>query len=111
MSCKELTVDGLKYKDEETGEDKIIPRFNDDGGYSYTPEEKEIKDALFMNCKLRFPDVDPYVLEILVDYYMKHPDKMKEQVGKEWDSGFDPEQLERTEQLNKEWIEFNKKTE
>jgi len=47
MSCKELTVDGLKYKDEETGEDKIIPRFNDEGGYSYTPEEKEVKDALF----------------------------------------------------------------
>ncbi len=111
MSCKELTLNGLKYTDEESGERKTIPRFKDDSGYSYTQEEQEIKDALFMNCRLRYPDVDPYVLEILVDYYMKHPQKMAEEVNKEWDSGFDPTQLEKTEQLNNQWIEFNKKIE
>jgi len=113
MTCKELTLNGLKYTDEETGESKNIPRFEDDSGYSYTTQEKEIKDALFMNCRLRFPSVDPYVLEILVDYYMKHPDKMAEEVDKEWDSGFDVDALEKenklnAEKLNTEWKEFNK---
>ena len=91
MACKELTLNGLKYTDEETGEDKNIPRFEDNSGYKYTEKEKEVKDALFMNCRLRFPDVDPYVLEILIDYYLNHPEKMKEDVGKEWDTRFSEE--------------------
>jgi hypothetical protein len=110
MTCKELTLNGLKYVDEQSGENKNIPRFQDDSGYKYSEKEKEIKDALFLNCRLRYADVDPYVLEILIDYYMHHPEKMAEEVNKEWDSGFDPTQLQ-TEQLNNEWTEFNKKTE
>jgi len=95
MACKELTLNGLKYDDQETGEHKNIPRFQDDSGYKYTEKEKEIKDSLFMNCRLRYPDVDPYVLEILIDYYMKHPDKMAEEVGKEWDSNFESEEVNK----------------
>jgi hypothetical protein len=40
---------------------------------------------------------------------MKHPDKMKEEVNKEWDSGFDASQLEKSD-LNTQWAEFNKKS-
>jgi len=108
MSCKELTLNGLKYKDDETGEEKNIPRFKDDSGYKYSEHDKEIKDALFVNCKLRYPHVDPYVLEILIDYWMQHPEKMKENVGKEWDSGFDVDELEKQNKLNEEWKNFNK---
>jgi len=46
MACQELTQNGLMYKDEETGEDKIIPRFVDDSGYEYTEKEQETKDLL-----------------------------------------------------------------
>jgi len=108
MTCKELTLNGLKYVDEQSGEEKNIPRFQDDSGYKYSEKEKEIKDSLFLNCRLRYPDVDPYVLEILIDYYMHHPEKMAEGVNKEWDSGFDPEALENQNKLNEEWKEFNK---
>ena len=107
MSCKELTLNGLKYQDEETGENKNIPRFEDDSGYKYSEKDKEIKDALFLNCKLRYPNVDPYVLEILIDYWMHHPDKMKEEVDKEWDSGFDADALENQNKLNEEWKQFS----
>ena len=48
MTCKELTLNGLKYQDEETGEHKNIPRFEDDSGYKYSDKDKEIKDALFL---------------------------------------------------------------
>lgn len=108
MSCKELTLNGLKYQDQETGEQKNIPRFEDDSGYKYSERDKEIKDALFMNCKLRYPNVDPYVLEILIDYWLNHPEKMKEDVEKEWDCGFDPEALEKQNKLNEQWKDFNK---
>tara|TARA_Y100000385_G_scaffold64444_1_gene63688 strand:+ start:4433 stop:4780 length:348 start_codon:yes stop_codon:yes gene_type:complete len=107
MSCKELTLNGLKYQDQETGEQKNIPRFEDNSGYKYSERDKEIKDALFMNCKLRYPNVDPYVLEILIDYWLNHPEKMKEDVEKEWDSGFDPEALQKQNKLNEAWKEFS----
>jgi len=84
MACQELTQNGLMYKDEETGEEKIIPRFVDDSGYEYTEKEKETKDALFMNCKLRYPDVDPYIIECLIDYWLKYPDDMKKHTGTTW---------------------------
>ena len=45
MTCKELTLNGLKYQDEETGENKNIPRFEDDSGYKYSDKDKEIKDT------------------------------------------------------------------
>lgn len=93
MACKELTLNGLKYEDKETGETKNIPRFEDESGYKYNEKEKEIKDALFLNCKLRYPSVDPYVLEILIDYWMHYPEKMAEDVGKEWNSNSESEEV------------------
>ncbi len=104
MACKELTLSGLKYTDEETGEDREIKRYEDDSGYKYTEKMQEYKEALFMNCKLKHPTVDPYVLEILIDFYLNHPEKFKEASGTNYDTGFTPEDL------NKQWNDFNENT-
>jgi len=74
-----LKREGLEYVDEATKETKIIPRANiDDDGYKYTMEDQAKKDRLMKSAIDMYPDLDKVMIEILVDYYMNHGDKLEE---------------------------------
>tara|TARA_R110002020_G_scaffold474934_2_gene707974 strand:- start:1096 stop:1374 length:279 start_codon:yes stop_codon:yes gene_type:complete len=78
-----LKREGLEYVDEATGETKVIPRANiDDDGYKYTMEDQAKKDRLMKSSIDMYPDLDKVMIEILVDHYMNHGDKL-EQMMKE----------------------------
>lgn len=67
-----LTAKGLEY--EEDGEKKLIPRANIEDGYKYTLEENEKKEHLMFLCIQRFPNLDKVTVEIMVDWWLNHPD-------------------------------------
>ncbi len=80
-----LTTKGLKYIDEETGEEKILPRANIQDGYKYTIEQNQRKEHLMTMCILRFPQIDKVTVELMVDWYMNHPDDMFKEMEKDED--------------------------
>ena len=67
-----LTAKGLEY--EEDGEKKLIPRANIQDGYMYTLEENEKKEHLMFLCIQRFPQLDKVTIEIMVDWWLNHPE-------------------------------------
>lgn len=67
-----LTAKGLEY--EEDGEKKLIPRANIQDGYVYTLEQNEKKEHLMFLCIQRFPNLDKMTIEIMVDWWLNHPD-------------------------------------
>lgn len=74
-----LKREGLEYVDEATGEKKVIPRANiDDDGYKYSMEDQAKKDRLMKSAIDMYPDLDKCMVEILVDHYMNHGDKLEE---------------------------------
>jgi hypothetical protein len=74
-----LKREGLEYVDEATGETKVIPRANiDDDGYKYTMEDQAKKDRLMKSAIDMYKDLDKCMIEILVDHYMNHGDKLEE---------------------------------
>lgn len=76
-----LSQKGLTYKDEETGEEKLIPRASIDSGYKYTIEETERKDYLMMLCIQKYGDFcDKTTIELFVDRYMNHKDEMEKEM-------------------------------
>lgn len=75
-----LCHEGLKYKDEETGEDKLIPRANIQDGYKYTIEQTERKDYLMMLCIQKYKELDKMTIELFVDRYMNHKEEMEKEM-------------------------------
>ena len=69
-----LTAKGLEY--EEDGEKKLIPRANIQDGYVYTLEQNEKKEHLMFLCIQRFPHLDKVTIEIMVDWWLNHPEDM-----------------------------------
>ena len=69
-----LTAKGLEY--EEDGEKKLIPRANIQDGYVYTLEQNEKKEHLMFLCIQRFPNLDKMTIEIMVDWWLNHPEDM-----------------------------------
>jgi len=67
-----LTAKGLEY--EEDGEKKLIPRANVQDGYVYTLEQNEKKEHLMFLCIQRFPHLDKVTIEIMVDWWLNHPE-------------------------------------
>lgn len=67
-----LTAKGLEY--EENGEKKLIPRANIQDGYMYTLEQNEKKEHLMFQCIQRFPQLDKVTIELMVDWWLNHPD-------------------------------------
>lgn len=85
MSCKELTTKGLSYVD-ASGNDAVIPRCNINavGDHSkLTQEQRERWDAIYVQARLRYPHLCPQIIEIMLDFYIKHPDKFMEATGKD----------------------------
>ena len=76
-SIQGLCHEGLKYIDEDTGEEKLIPRANVQDGYVYTIGDSERKDHLMMLCLQKYPHLDKMTVELFVDHYMNHPDEME----------------------------------
>jgi len=74
---KNITEEGLKYVDEETGEEKLIPRCDeqDKYGYKYTLQQKARKQQLQIDCAKAYPDMDKTMIEWVVDWYIFHPDE------------------------------------
>ena len=75
----ELTNLGYKYIDEETQEEKIIPRAKAQiGEYTYDTDTLKKKRRLFRMCKGEYGEVHDATINILVDFYLNHADKMEE---------------------------------
>ncbi len=75
----ELTNLGYKYIDEETQEEKIIPRAKVQiEEYTYDTDTLQKKRRLFKMCKDEYGKIDDATINILVDFYLNHPDKMEE---------------------------------
>ena len=75
----ELTNSGYKYIDEETQEEKIIPRAKVQiEEYKYDADTLQKKRRLFRMCKDEYGEVDDATINILVDFDLNHADKMEE---------------------------------
>ena len=78
-----LTAKGLEY--EEDGVKKLIPRANIQDGYKYTLEQNEKKEHLMFLCIQRFPQLDKVTIEIMVDWWLNHPDDCIKEMEKDTD--------------------------
>jgi len=83
-----LTENGLRCLD-ENGEVMTLPRAKphvEGTQYKFSVEEVAQVDALMAEGSRRFPNVEVGVLKILVEDYVKHPDKCREQMfqDKRW---------------------------
>ena len=83
MNCDGLTAKGLEYED--NGEKKLLPRANVQDGYKYTMEQNQRKEYLMMLCMQKHPSLDKVTVEIMVDYWMNHPDDMIKEMEKDTD--------------------------
>lgn len=82
--CDALQKDGLHYKDEETGEDKIIPRCRiTDEGYKYCPKTFQYKTYLMKECQQMHPKLDKTTIEIMVDDWLNNPENMQKEMEKD----------------------------
>ena len=74
-----MNSEGLEYLD-ENGIKQFIPRCNEQNkyAYKYTIEKKTIKDSYCKILVLQYPEMDKFMIEILVDSYLNHPDIMND---------------------------------
>ena len=79
-----LSAEGLEYTD-ENGETKLIPRCDEQDKYcyKYTPEELSEKQRLCRTIAMDYPDLCRGMIEIMVDSWMNHPEKMEEAMRKD----------------------------
>ena len=77
---------GLEYIDED-GTQKLIPRCNEQNkyAYKYTIEDKQKKDSYCEDIGRKYPAMDRYMIEIMVDSFLNHPDKMIESMNNDVD--------------------------
>lgn len=75
----ELVKEGFKYTN-ENGEEEIIKRAEINiEEYTYTKEQHEKKQQLMVKCIDMYPNIDKSTINILVDYYMNHKEKLEEE--------------------------------
>tara|TARA_R110000803_G_C11781501_1_gene296694 strand:+ start:216 stop:506 length:291 start_codon:yes stop_codon:yes gene_type:complete len=83
-NCEALKADGLHYIDEDTGEEKIIPRCNiTDEGYKYDQKTSQYKEYLMKECSQRNPKLDKVTIEIFVDDWLNNPERMTAEMEKD----------------------------
>jgi len=82
---KNISEEGLKYSDEETGEEKLIPRCEEQGkhDYKYTLEQMARRNQLKMDCAKAYPDMDKTMLLWIIDWYMNHPSEAEAYMKKD----------------------------
>ena len=84
--CDALKKDGLHYLDEETGEEKLIPRCKiTDEGYKYSKKTDQYKRYLMKECSQMHPKLDIMTIEIMVDDYLNNPENMQGEMEKDKD--------------------------
>jgi hypothetical protein len=81
-----LTEEGLIY--EEEGEDgtkveKLIPRCDEELCYKYTHEKLSEKQRLCRTLAMDYPDMCRTMIDIMVDSWLNHPEKMDEAMRKD----------------------------
>tara|TARA_R100001463_G_scaffold73849_1_gene127733 strand:- start:922 stop:1194 length:273 start_codon:yes stop_codon:yes gene_type:complete len=75
----ELVKEGFKYTN-ENGEEEIIKRAElNIEEYTYTKEQQEKKQQLMVKCIDMYPNIDKSIINILVDYYINHQEKLEEE--------------------------------
>ncbi len=76
MSNGVLDKNGFSYED-ENGDKKQINRseigFEE---YKMTKEQLERKRTLLKTCIEAYPDIDKHTINIMVDYFIIHPEKL-----------------------------------
>ena len=73
----ELVKSGFAFTN-ENGESEVIPRAQVGlEEYKYTKEQHEIKRGLMVKCIDQYPSLDKSTINVLVDYYMNHPEKLE----------------------------------
>ena len=83
MTAPLLTDEGLHYT--EKGEDKLIERceLQDEYCYKYTPEQYKQKEYLLRECANSYPDLCKGMIEVMVDFYLNHPEKLQTNMEKD----------------------------
>ena len=83
--CDALQKDGLHYVDEETGEEKILPRckINESEGYKYDQKTYQYKTYLMKECRQMHPKLDKVTIEIMVDDWLNNPENMQKEMEKD----------------------------
>jgi len=72
-----LDKNGFSYVD-ENGEKQQLKRAQtvSFGDYKMTKEQLELKRSLMVKCIDQHPSIDKHTIEIMIDYYIMHPDKL-----------------------------------
>tara|TARA_R110002096_G_scaffold63218_2_gene155333 strand:+ start:44 stop:445 length:402 start_codon:yes stop_codon:yes gene_type:complete len=74
-----VTSEGFKCLD-ENGEEMTIKRTKkhvDGSQYQFTLEQKALCDTYLIEAKRRFPNIEAGVLNVLVEDFVKFPDKVR----------------------------------
>lgn len=85
INNKNISDEGLKYVDDETGEEKLIPRCDEQGkhDYKYTLQQMSRKKQLQLDCAKAYPDMDKTMVEWIIDWYLNHPDEAEAYMRKD----------------------------
>ena len=79
----ELVKEGFKYINDD-GQEEIIKRAEMKmEEYTYTKEQLEKKQQLMVKCIDLYPNMDKSIINILVDYYMNHEEKLEAECMKD----------------------------
>ena len=71
-----LNKKGFNYKD-ENGDEQNLPRAQVGlEKYKMTKEQTELQQALLTKCIEAYPGIDKHTTNIMVDYYIMHPEKL-----------------------------------
>ena len=74
---EELTPDGLYYKNED-GTQGFVPRAEKSDYWGFTEEQELQKKRWVRDAKLDYPNAEEGMIEFLMCFYMKFPDKYEE---------------------------------
>ena len=79
-----MISEGLAYLDDNNVQ-QLIPRCNEQNkyAYKYTIDQKTLKDNYCKTLVLQYPNLDKFMVEILVDSFLQHPEIMNENMYKD----------------------------
>ena len=78
---EELTPDGLYFKKED-GSQGFIKRAEDSNYWGFTEDQKIQRNRWVREAMLDFPNAEEGMVEFLMSFYMKYPDKYHEIIEK-----------------------------
>lgn len=101
---EELAPEGLYYKNED-GSQGFVPRAKENNYWGFTEEQEIQKNRWVREAMLDFPKADKDMVNFLMCFYMKYPDKYEEIMKKSKDK---PARTDSIQDLRKKYVEVDK---